>query len=938
MTVKGQRDAWSGSLAAAGKRAICMAEWNVPGYTELKTLGSGGFGHVVLAKHHASGALVAIKYLRADLLADPEFARMFRGEAEVLASLNDSNVVRLYEYAESPSGAAIVMELVDGLSLRDILSNQGSTTAEAALVVLEGSLLGLAAAHRRGVVHRDYKPENVLVNGDGVSKLTDFGIAARTGDSPFPAGTIAYAPPEQFNGAPVTPASDVYAATATFYECLAGRPPFSGDTAEALLYQHMSQPVPLDPVPEPLRPLVTTGMAKEPYNRPTDGTSFVAALNAAAIGAYGPDWKERGRSHLGEAALLLAALWPSAASPAVQGSGVERVNMHAAHSQASQPASQPSAESRHIWHVRHLLHLEHLRHLRRSTKAIAAVASAVVVVAAGAAVAVALSGSGGGHGHLTAQSGQTSASQSPSQGPPSPPSTLPAVTGTSPASGTTGGGTLVTIIGTHLDGPVTVNFGAKPGTITVDLNTKIMVKSPPGQGTVEITVTTPVGTGKAGEFSYHNPKAHMAAPAVTGVSPATGPAAGGTLVAIHGTNLEDATMVSFGGVAGMISSDSGSQILVSAPPGKGTVDVSVTTPGGTSTAGMFTYTSASPTPPARPVLTGISPASGAAGGGTSVTITGSGLASAGKVSFGGAAGTITADSGSRITVKSPPGKGTVTVTVTTPGGTATAGKFTYKASSPPPPARPVVTGISPNSGPAAGGTSVTITGKNLSSATGVSFGGAGGKITADSSTRITATSPSGSGTVNITVSTKGGTSATSNADKFTYSVAAPIVLEISPSSGPAGGGTSVTITGTNLSNATGVSFGGSGGRITADSSTQITATSPSGSGTVDITVTTAGGTSVTTNGDRFTYIAAPAITTLRPNSGSQGTTVYIIGSNLSGVTSVSFGGVGATITSNPSSEEVVVTAPSGSGTVNVTVTTAGGTSNALQFTYEEVIQ
>ena len=918
-----------------------MAEWNVPGYTELKTLGSGGFGHVVLAKHHASGAQVAIKYLRADLLADPEFARMFRAEAEVLASLNDSNVVRLYEYVESPSGAAIVMELVDGLSLRDILSNQGSTTAEAALVVLEGSLLGLAAAHRRGVVHRDYKPENVLVNSGGVSKLTDFGIAARTGDSPFPAGTIAYAPPEQFNGAPVTPASDVYAATATFYECLAGRPPFSGDTAEALLYQHMSQPVPLDPVPEPLRPLVTTGMAKEPYNRPTDGTTFVAALNAAATGTYGPDWKERGRSHLGEAALLLAALWPSAASPAVQGSGVEQVNLsrHAAHSQASQPASQPSAESRHIWHVRHLLHLEHLRHLRRSTKAVVAGAAAIVVVAAGAAVAVALSGSGG-HGHLTAQSGPTSGSQSPSQGPTSPASTLPAVTGTSPASGTTAGGTLITIIGTHLDGPVTVNFGAKPGTITVDLNTKIMVKSPPGQGTVEITVTTPAGTTKAGEFSYHNPNAHMAAPAVTGVSPATGPAAGGTLVAIHGTNLADATMVSFGGVAGMISSDSATQILVSAPPGNGTVDVSVTTPGGTSTAGMFTYTSSSPTPPARPVVTGISPASGAAGGGTSVTIAGSGLANAGKVSFGGAAGTITADSGTRITVKSPPGKGTVTVTVTTQGGTATAGKFSYKASSPPPPARPVVTGISPNSGPAAGGSSVTITGKNLSNATGVSFGGAGAKITADSSTKVTATSPSGSGTVNITVTTKGGTSATSNADKFSYTTPAPVVIEVSPSSGPAAGGTSVTITGTNLSNATGVSFGGTGGKITADSSTQITATSPSGSGTVDITVTTAGGTSVTTSGDKFTYIAAPTVTGLRPSSGSGGTTVYILGTNLSGATSVSFGGVGATITSD-SSTEIVVTAPSGSNTVNVTVTTAGGTSaitSADQFTYNPVIE
>ena len=113
---------------------------------------------------------------------------MFRGEARVLASLEDPNVVRLYEYVESPSGAAIVMELVDGVSVREILSRQGATTAEAALVVLQGSLLGLAAAHARGVVHRDYKPENVLVNGYGVSKLTDFGIAARAGDRPIPAG------------------------------------------------------------------------------------------------------------------------------------------------------------------------------------------------------------------------------------------------------------------------------------------------------------------------------------------------------------------------------------------------------------------------------------------------------------------------------------------------------------------------------------------------------------------------------------------------------------------------------------------------------------------------------------------------------------------------------------------------------------------------------
>jgi serine/threonine-protein kinase len=280
---------------------------------------------VVLARHDESGTLVAIKYLRRNLLDDPEWVEMFRSEAAVLASLDDPNVVRLYEYVESPAGAAIVMELIDGVSVREILVHQGKTTPEAALVVLQGSLLGLAAAHQRGVVHRDYKPENVLVNGDGASKLTDFGIAARVGDQAIPAGTLVYAPPEQFGGTPASPASDVYAATATFYECLTGSPPFRGDTAEALLHQHLVAPVPLDPVPEPLRPLVAAGMAKEPEQRPTDGTTLVAALQAAAAGAYGPDWEKRGRSHLGEAALLLAALWPSGRPPAAEGFTVERI-------------------------------------------------------------------------------------------------------------------------------------------------------------------------------------------------------------------------------------------------------------------------------------------------------------------------------------------------------------------------------------------------------------------------------------------------------------------------------------------------------------------------------------------------------------------------------------------------------------------------------------
>jgi hypothetical protein len=249
------------------------------------------------------------------------------------------------------------MELIDGVSVREILARQGKTTAEAALVVLQGSLLGLAAAHARGVVHRDYKPENVLVNGDGASKLTDFGIAARAGDRAIPAGTLAYAPPEQFSGGPASPAGDVYAATATFYECLAGHPPFTGDTAEALLYQHLSQPVPLEPVPAPLRPLVTAGMAKDPGERPADAASFVTQLRAAAWPAYGRDWEDRGRSHLGEAALLLAALWPSGTAPAAQGHAVEQVHL----SQGSQQLQAPQ-HPRSLDHLRHLEHAEHVEH------------------------------------------------------------------------------------------------------------------------------------------------------------------------------------------------------------------------------------------------------------------------------------------------------------------------------------------------------------------------------------------------------------------------------------------------------------------------------------------------------------------------------------------------------------------------------------------------
>ncbi|GAA1601522.1 serine/threonine-protein kinase [Streptomyces globosus] len=290
--------------------------WTVPGYTHVRELGAGGGGRVVLAVHGATGTPVAVKYLGERLREDPAFLAEFRAEARLLGGLESPYVVRLYEYVEAPGGAAIAMELVDGISLRAVLRESGRTGPEAALAVLKGSLLGLAAAHRTGVVHRDYKPENVLVAADGSSKLVDFGIAARRGTTPGVAGTPAYMAPEQWQGRPASPAADVYAATATFFECLTGRKPFPGQNFAELAVQHVEAPVPEDEAPETVRPLIRRGMAKAPEQRPGDAEEFVAELEHLALAAYGPDWEERGQRRLAAAAALLPLLFPSSGGAA----------------------------------------------------------------------------------------------------------------------------------------------------------------------------------------------------------------------------------------------------------------------------------------------------------------------------------------------------------------------------------------------------------------------------------------------------------------------------------------------------------------------------------------------------------------------------------------------------------------------------------------------
>lgn len=413
-------------------------------------------------------------------------------------------------------------------------------------------------------------------------------------------------------------------------------------------------------------------------------------------------------------------------------------------------------------------------------------------------------------------------------------------------------------------------------------------------------------------------------PAVTGITPPSGPTAGSTSVTISGANLANATAVDFGAVAGTVTADAAGSITATSPAvsSPGTVDITVTTAGGTSTRNVsdqFTYLAPAPT------ISGISPGTGPETGGTVVTISGSNLEDATAVDFGLQPATVTTDLAGSIVAKSPPGTGTVDVTVTTASGTATSPtQFTYEV--PPPP--PSISGIAPASGSVAGGTSVTISGANLENATAVDFGAAAAAISSDSAASIVVTTPAGLGTVNVTVTTPGGT--TSSPVQYVYTVPPgfPTVVAAAPTSGPAWGGTTVTVSGTNLSGATAVHFGTKAAFFSGVTDTSVTAVAPAGIGTAEITVTTPTGTSIGSAAGSFTYVTpAPTVGSLSPISGpgAGGNVVTIRGSNFFGLKAVHFGTANARIVGQGLTSASVI-APAGKGKVVVTVTTPGGVS------------
>jgi serine/threonine-protein kinase len=244
----------------------------------------GGMATVYRARDEILGRDVAIKVMHAGLAGDPTFLERFRREAQNAARLSHPNVVAVYDCGAADGEPYIVMELVDGTTLRSLLERFGRLDTRTARHVARGVAAALDHAHSKGIVHRDVKPENVLVTPDGQVKVVDFGIAKALGPQSMrlttdrPIGTIAYVAPEQLTGADVDGRADVYALGAMAYEMLAGRPPFRGDTPQAVAAARMARPTLSPGVSPSVDGAVTKATSARPEDRFHTPGDFVRAL------------------------------------------------------------------------------------------------------------------------------------------------------------------------------------------------------------------------------------------------------------------------------------------------------------------------------------------------------------------------------------------------------------------------------------------------------------------------------------------------------------------------------------------------------------------------------------------------------------------------------------------------------------------------------------
>ncbi|MGW1173406.1 protein kinase domain-containing protein [Kitasatospora sp. NPDC002543] len=272
-------------------------------YRLTHRLGRGGMAEVFAAEDVRLGRTVAVKLLRGELAQDDVARLRFTREAHAVAALNHHSIVAVYdtgeEYVGDESTPYIVMELVEGRTVRELLADEEAPPVDQALIIIAGVLEALAYSHRNGIVHRDIKPANVIITNTGAVKVMDFGIArALTGGATtmtqtgMVMGTPQYLSPEQALGKPVDHRSDLYAAGCMLYELLTLRPPFTGDTPLSVVYQHVQDP-PMPPsqangrVPVGLDPLVLRSLAKNPDDRFQDADEFRAHVQHALREMHG---------------------------------------------------------------------------------------------------------------------------------------------------------------------------------------------------------------------------------------------------------------------------------------------------------------------------------------------------------------------------------------------------------------------------------------------------------------------------------------------------------------------------------------------------------------------------------------------------------------------------------------------------------------------------
>ena len=256
-------------------------------YEILELIGTGGMANVYKARCHRLNRLVAIKILKSDLADNADFRRRFHDESQAVAQLSHANIVSVYDVSTNPDREYIVMELIDGITLKQYMERRGRMDWRESLHFITQIMRGLSHAHSRGIIHRDIKPQNIMALRDGSVKVADFGIAclANAGQTltQEALGSVHYISPEQARGDRIDARSDIYSAGVVLYEMLTGRLPFEGDSAVSVAIQHLSS-VPLAPrdidpsIPEPLELICMKAMNSDPNKRYASADAMIEDL------------------------------------------------------------------------------------------------------------------------------------------------------------------------------------------------------------------------------------------------------------------------------------------------------------------------------------------------------------------------------------------------------------------------------------------------------------------------------------------------------------------------------------------------------------------------------------------------------------------------------------------------------------------------------------